>query len=109
MSMADDNTLRSYRPNDPFRRDTAPASERDRSNDPLVELARLIGQSDPFAEIGRSNARDADARQDSVRQDSPAPPPVARLARKPAALRVDACKAGTVRAAARAGRIDAGA
>jgi hypothetical protein len=68
--MADDNTLRSFRPNDPFRRDPAPASERDRSSDPLVELARLIGQSDPFADIGRSNARDADVRQDSVRQDS---------------------------------------
>jgi hypothetical protein len=66
--MADDSTLRSYRPNDPFRREPAPASERDRSSDPLVELARLIGQSDPFAEIGRSNAREA-----TVRQDSPAP------------------------------------
>jgi hypothetical protein len=75
MSMADDNTMRSYRPNDPLRRDTAPASERERSNDPLVELARLIGQSDPFAEVGRGNARDADVRRD-LRHDDPASPPV---------------------------------
>ena len=55
--MADDNTLRSYRPNDPSRREAASVG-RDRSNDPLVELARLIGQNDPFADVGRGNARD---------------------------------------------------
>ena len=47
--MADDSNAR-YRTNDPYRRgpaQTAPAS------DPLAELARLIGQNDPFAEFGR--------------------------------------------------------
>ena len=45
--MADDNNSR-YRSNDPYSRGpTSPA------NDPLAELARLIGQSDPFAEFGR--------------------------------------------------------
>jgi hypothetical protein len=82
--MADDNTLRSYRPNDALRRESAPASGRDRSNDPLVELARLIGQTDPFAEVGRGNARDLDAPDDvhqhphpEVRQHIPEAPPVA--------------------------------
>jgi hypothetical protein len=51
--MADNKTLRPYRGNDPSPRGNAPAS------DPLAELARLIGQSDPFAELGRSHARAA--------------------------------------------------
>lgn len=86
--MADDNTLRSYRPNDPSRRDPASVGGRDRSNDPLVELARLIGQNDPFADVGRGNARDLDARDDgqgnvgqdvrqNLRQESPASAPAA--------------------------------
>jgi hypothetical protein len=52
--MADDNTLRSYRPSDPFRREPAPSNAGAGGSDPLAELARLIGQSDPFAEFGRS-------------------------------------------------------
>jgi hypothetical protein len=82
--MADDNTLRSYRPNDPSRREAASVGGRDRSNDPLVELARLIGQNDPFADVGRGNARDLDAHDDgqedvrqNSRQENPAPPPTA--------------------------------
>ena len=81
--MADDNTLRSYRPNDPSRREAASVGGRDRSNDPLVELARLIGQNDPFADVGRGNARDLDARDDGQGRapepapGSPAPPPTA--------------------------------
>jgi len=62
--MADDNSSRFYRSNDPYRRSGEPA----RSDDPLAELARLIGRSDPFAELGRSNAR-----QQS--QQRPAAPP----------------------------------
>jgi hypothetical protein len=48
--MADDNNPR-YRSSDPSSRgpSSAPAS------DPLAELARLIGQSDPFADLGRKN------------------------------------------------------
>ena len=56
MSMADDNPLRSYRSNDPYRRAGGATSQGDRAggSDPLAELARLIGQTDPFAEIGRA-------------------------------------------------------
>src|SRR5262245_52375509 len=57
MSMADDNSSRSYRSNDPYRRAGEPSRPSARSDDPLAELARLIGQNDPFAELGRSNAR----------------------------------------------------
>ena len=59
--MADDNRLRSYRSNDPHRRAAEPSrpSEPASASDPLAELARLIGQSDPFAEFGRGNQRQA--------------------------------------------------
>src|SRR5262245_66194611 len=73
MSMADDNTLRPYRSTDPNRR----AAERPRSSeevsarDPLAELARLLGQSDPFADLGRSNSRE---RQQEA-HDAPATAP----------------------------------
>jgi hypothetical protein len=40
-----------------------PASERSRANDPLAELARLIGQGDPFAEQVPNTTRDASPRQ----------------------------------------------
>src|SRR5207237_970045 len=46
--MADDNSAR-YRSNESFGRGpAAPAT------DPLAELARLIGQNDPFSESGRT-------------------------------------------------------
>jgi hypothetical protein len=54
--MADDNNQRPYRPNDAR---GAPAANTAGGNDPLAELARLIGQSDPFAEFGRDNTRRA--------------------------------------------------
>src|SRR6516165_6824186 len=59
MSMADDNTLRPYRSNDPYRRAAEPSrpSEEASARDPLAELARLLGQSDPFADFGRSHSR----------------------------------------------------
>jgi hypothetical protein len=56
MSMADDNTRRSYRSNDPYRRSANQAEAPEQSfggSDPLAELARLIGQSDPFTETVR--------------------------------------------------------
>src|SRR6516162_5985322 len=59
MSMADDNTLRPYRSSDPYRRAAEPSrpSQEASARDPLAELARLLGQSDPFADLGRSNSR----------------------------------------------------
>jgi hypothetical protein len=59
--MADDSILRSYRSNEPARRASAPpAGSRDvGSSDPLAELARLIGQSDPFAEQQERGSRHA--------------------------------------------------
>src|SRR5499425_1090411 len=73
MSMADDNTLRPYRSSDPHRRAAEPArpSEEASARDPLAELARLLGQSDPFAELGRSNSRE---RQQEA-HDAPATAP----------------------------------
>ena len=55
MSMADDNTLRSYRSNDAYRRSAKPAEARTGvcGADPLAELARLIGQTDPFTDNAR--------------------------------------------------------
>src|SRR5262245_9044562 len=71
MSMADDSRLRSYRSNDPYRRAAGPTepSEEVNARDPLAELARLLGQSDPFAELGRTNQRPREAR------DAPATAP----------------------------------
>ena len=67
MSMADDNTMRSYRANDPYGHDAIPSSEHDQAggHDPLAELARLIGQNDPFADIGRGNPRAGEGRDPS--------------------------------------------
>jgi hypothetical protein len=47
--MADDNNAR-YRPDASFGRDPGPAGH---GSDPLAELARLIGQNDPFVEADR--------------------------------------------------------
>ena len=56
--MADDHTLRSYRSNDRYQpAEPSRPNEQAGGGDPLAELARLIGQRDPFAEFGRSNAR----------------------------------------------------
>src|SRR5512139_965308 len=49
--MADDNTAR-FRSSDPHGRGPGPSAP---ASDPLAELARLIGQSDPFADFGRDN------------------------------------------------------
>ncbi len=54
--MADNQIQRPYRSNEPPARG-APAATPSSASDPLAELARLIGQSDPFAEFGRDNAR----------------------------------------------------
>src|SRR6267378_3374794 len=62
--MADDKDARSYRPGNPFARGgtTDQSGAAGQGGDPLAELARLIGQHDPFAEFGRGAApRDARA------------------------------------------------
>jgi len=71
--MADDNTLRPYRSSDPYRRAAEPPrpNEEASARDPLAELARLLGQSDPFADLGRSNSRE---RQQEA-HDAPATAP----------------------------------
>jgi SPOR domain len=54
--MADDTHFRSYRQRDPRtgeRSPVDPASGRQGGSDPLAELARLIGQTDPFVEASR--------------------------------------------------------
>lgn len=58
--MADDRYPRGQRPGEGFRREAPPA---DQKGDPLSELARLIGSSDPFADAPRK-----------------APPPAPRIA-----------------------------
>jgi cell division septation protein DedD len=52
--MADDQTKRPYRSNEP-------AITSASGSDPLAELARLIGQNDPLGEFGRENVRRAAA------------------------------------------------
>src|SRR5450631_2347671 len=71
--MADKQNERPYRSNEPPAR-SAPGATPNSDSDPLAELARLIGQTDPFAEFGRDNARRAAA-----------PPPTANWSAPPAA------------------------
>jgi hypothetical protein len=63
--MADDQSQRPYRASEPPVRSAAKPS----GNDPLAELARLIGQTDPFAEFGRESARRASAPPPGERSD----------------------------------------
>ena len=58
--MADEQNERPYRSNEPPAR-SAPGATPNSDSDPLAELARLIGQTDPFAEFGRDSARRAAA------------------------------------------------
>ncbi|HEY7247437.1 MAG TPA: SPOR domain-containing protein [Xanthobacteraceae bacterium] len=59
--MADDTSFRSTRPGNPYAR--ADRSARP-SDDPLAELARLIGKNDPYAEFGLSDPH-ADQQEES--------------------------------------------
>ena len=86
--MADDQSQRPYRASEPPVRSAAKAT----GNDPLAELARLIGQTDPFAEFGRETARRASAPQPGERSDwnaqplgSPFTPQAGAASRAPAA------------------------
>jgi SPOR domain len=56
--MADDHSQRFYHPDDPPARGSSAGTPEPRSgSDPLAELARLIGQNDPFGEFGREGSR----------------------------------------------------
>ncbi len=58
-----DNNSRAARLNDPYRQGGAAPSANAQGGDPLAELARLIGQTDPFAEFGQdSRANDPRAK-----------------------------------------------
>src|SRR5882757_4264892 len=59
--MADNSDSR-FRPSDPFGRGTGPSGP---ANDPLAELARLIGQNDPFAEFGAQPQQPAHGHYDN--------------------------------------------
>lgn len=56
--MVDDHTQRPFRSNEPPAPGvSAKAPGKASGSDPLAELARLIGQNDPFSEYGRDGAR----------------------------------------------------
>jgi len=72
--MADDYSQRPYRSSESVARaGQAKAPSAASGTDPLAELARLIGQSDPFGEFGRENARRAAEQQPRIQQAEPAP------------------------------------
>jgi SPOR domain len=65
--MTDDQIQRTYRASQPpVRNAPTAASATPTANDPLAELARLIGQNDPFAEYGRDGGQRAAAMQAGV-------------------------------------------
>ena len=68
--MRDDNHSRNYPPNDPYRRQ--PAGAGNPQGDPLAELARLIGQNDPFSDFARDQ-RHAPPPAFDPRRAEPAP------------------------------------
>lgn len=67
--MADEQSQRPYRASEPPLRSHAGTS----NNDPLAELARLIGQTDPFGEFGRDTARRSAAPVERADWNTPAP------------------------------------
>ena len=71
--MADDHNQRPFRTNDPYSRGAPPAGSSVSGSDPLAELARLIGQTDPFSEFGRDNLRRASAQQPAAVDQRPQP------------------------------------
>jgi hypothetical protein len=64
--MADDQSQRPYRASEP---PPARGSGKTSGSDPLAELARLIGQTDPFGEYGREAARRSAPSQSVARAD----------------------------------------
>jgi len=89
--MADESTRRSYRPNDAFSQGGETQVVGRRSADPLAELARLIGEPDPYNDIRRDAAHRSEPAQpapqnDAVdwRQTVAAMPPFENLQAEPA-------------------------
>ena len=77
--MADDHNQRPYRGNEASQR-AASGGASASANDPLAELARLIGQNDPFSEFGRdANRRAAAAPRQPEQAPLAAPSPSAPL------------------------------
>jgi len=66
--MADGNNQRPFPSNEPYVRGAPAAASAPGSGDPLAELARLIGQNDPFSEFPR------DPRRAAAQQQNAAPP-----------------------------------
>jgi len=64
--MADDQSQRTYRASEP---PPARGPGKTSGSDPLAELARLIGQTDPFGEYGREVARRSSGSQSAARAD----------------------------------------
>lgn len=64
--MADDQSQRPYRASEP---PPARGAGKTPGSDPLAELARLIGQTDPFGEYGREAARRSSTSQPAARAD----------------------------------------
>src|SRR5262245_64603560 len=79
--MADDDNTRSYRSGAPFPRggsssQAGQGQPQGQGGDPLAELARLIGQHDPFADLSRSAPKRGEQRQIAAPQPrDPAPEP----------------------------------
>ena len=80
--MADDDNTRSYRSGAPFPRGGSSSQAggqgqpQGQGGDPLAELARLIGQHDPFADLSRSAPKRGEQRQLAAPQPrDPAPEP----------------------------------
>ena len=59
--MGDDHSQRAYRSSESIARTGQPRAAATTANDPLAELARLIGQNDPFAEGAQAAARLAES------------------------------------------------
>lgn len=70
--MGDDHSFRAYRSSETIAR-TGQARSAAPVNDPLAELARLIGQNDPFGEAAQASARLAEAGNSPPAGEWPAP------------------------------------
>jgi len=69
-NMADDSRFRFPRPGESSRRAAAePARESEYPNDPLAELARLIGKNDPYAQFGLNTTPRSDAPEEHYSRD----------------------------------------
>lgn len=65
-----DERFRSYRTRGPSARDQIHSAESEVVDDPLAELARLIGQGDPYAEAPGRDARSSGRGEENVRAAS---------------------------------------